>query len=174
MRYALSFFMTVLIDMPWGYDPKDEQGTRVFYFDGDLNKLERKSTPKDMEIFDASTLCFSSVLELPSIDNDLVEVDKFSKKEEVDKFYDLRYNLNEEFSNKILGHSDNIQGGIKLECELTKKRIYCKDQSQCDDPRYLELRENITDRALLLQIDSNKENGMMWGNFGKIYFWITK
>ncbi|WP_301952209.1 DUF1963 domain-containing protein [Campylobacter sp. CCUG 57310] len=33
------------IDMPWGYDPKDKYGKKVFYFDGNLNELERKQTP---------------------------------------------------------------------------------------------------------------------------------
>lgn len=161
------------IDMPWGYDPKDKFGKKVFYFNGDLSELERKQAPENTEIFTATKLSFSSQIELPDYESDLIDNDKFCD-EEIDKIYDMQYEFYKENSNKILGHSNNIQDGMELECELVTNGIYCGDESGYDSPRRFELEKNIANWVLLLQIDSNEETEMMWCDYGKIYLWITK
>ncbi|MCR8632194.1 YwqG family protein [Paenibacillus radicis (ex Xue et al. 2023)] len=37
-----------------------------------------------------------------------------------------------------------------------------------------ELEKGVSDWKLLLQIDSEEEIGMMWGDAGRIYFWIRE
>ena len=37
-----------------------------------------------------------------------------------------------------------------------------------------QLKPNAKDWRLLLQIDSNEENNYMWGDSGRLYFWIRK
>ncbi len=76
--------------MPWGYDPKDKYGKKVFYFDGNLNELERKQAPENTEIFPASKLNFSSQIELPDYESDLIDSEKFYN-EEIDEIYDMFY-----------------------------------------------------------------------------------
>ncbi|MDO5046781.1 YwqG family protein [Campylobacter sp.] len=161
------------IDMPWGYDFKDRYGKKVFYFDGNLSELERKSAPENTEIFDAMKLSFSAEIELPDHESDLIDTDKFND-EETDKIYDIQYEFYEENGDKILGHSNNIQDGMELECELVTNGLYCGDESGYNDPIRFELEKNVANWKLLLQIDSNEENGMMWCDYGKIYLWITK
>jgi uncharacterized protein YwqG len=43
-----------------------------------------------------------------------------------------------------------------------------------DDARRADLQEGITDWRLLLQIDSDDSLGTMWGDAGRIYFWIRE
>ena len=76
--------------------------------------------------------------------------------------------------NKILRHSDNIQGGMELECELVTNSFYCGDDEDYSGPEFEKLRQNIGEWTLPLQIGSNDENEMMWCDYGKIYLWIRK
>jgi uncharacterized protein YwqG len=63
---------------------------------------------------------------------------------------------------------------MELECELVTNGLYCGDPSGYEDPRAKELEPNAKNWRLLLQIDSNDENEMMWGDCGRLYFWIRK
>ena len=75
---------------------------------------------------------------------------------------------------RLLGHPDPIQGDMQLECQLVSHGLYCGDQSGYQDPRAEGLRAGAVDWRLLLQIDSDDDAGMMWGDGGRLYFWIHK
>lgn len=75
-------------------------------------------------------------------------------------------------SHRLLGHPDPIQGDMQLECQLVTNGINCGRASGYNDPRAAELRNGAADWRLLLQIDSQDEAEMMWGDVGRIYFWI--
>ncbi|HUT87622.1 MAG TPA: YwqG family protein [Candidatus Heimdallarchaeota archaeon] len=73
------------------------------------------------------------------------------------------------------GHPDPIQGDMQLDCQLTSHGLYTGDATGYEDPRRAELEKGATDWQLLLQIDSDEDNaGMMWGDMGRLYFWIRK
>jgi uncharacterized protein YwqG len=73
------------------------------------------------------------------------------------------------------GNPQEIQGDMRLECQLVTNGIYCGNQSGYHDPRRLVLEKGATDWRLLLQIDSDKKRlGWMWGDVGRIYFWIRQ
>ncbi|TCD03493.1 DUF1963 domain-containing protein [Pedobacter psychroterrae] len=74
----------------------------------------------------------------------------------------------------LLGQPDVIQNEMELECELVTNGLYCGDPSGYNDPRAEKLRPNAKDWRLLLQIDSNEETEMMWGDVGRLYFWIKE
>ncbi len=63
---------------------------------------------------------------------------------------------------------------MELECELVTNGLYCGDPSGYNDPKAKTLEPNAKKWRLLLQIDSNEENEMMWGDVGRLYFWIKK
>jgi Domain of unknown function (DUF1963) len=56
---------------------------------------------------------------------------------------------------RIFGHPQRIQNSIEAECELTLKRT---------NPVWI----------LLLQLDSDEELGMCWGDVGRLYFMIDR
>ena len=75
---------------------------------------------------------------------------------------------------RVLGHPEPIQGDMQLECQLVAHGLYCGDASGYEDPRAQALEPGATDWRLLLQIDSEEDAGMMWGDSGRIYYWMTR
>ena len=58
--------------------------------------------------------------------------------------------------------------------ELVTNGIYCGDPKGYADPRAKELEKNQTQWRLLLQLDSDEAASMMWGDLGRVYFWIRE
>jgi len=115
-------------------------------------------------------LDFKSTVSLPSWENEFVQQNLSEK--EIDQYL----NLPQDYTiNKLLGYANNIQGEMELECQLVTNGLYCGDPSGFNDPRAKELEKEANDWILLLQIDSdNDKTGMMWGDAGRLYFWIKK
>jgi uncharacterized protein YwqG len=75
---------------------------------------------------------------------------------------------------RLLGHPDSLQGDMQRECQLAANGIYGGDGRSDDDPRVPELLTDSRAWRLLLQIDTDDDAGMMWGDCGCIYFWIRR
>jgi uncharacterized protein YwqG len=73
---------------------------------------------------------------------------------------------------RLLGHPDPVQGDMQVACQLVTNGLYCGDSSGYEDPRAADLRTGAAEWRLLLQIDSQDEAEMMWGDVGRIYYWI--
>lgn len=98
------------------------------------------------------------------------------KEEEFDKFEEIKtaqFQLNHQHQ---LGGFPNPQQRPEMynECQLVSNGIYCGDPSGYKDPRAPDLLKTADDWILLLQIDSDDDTGMMWGDGGMLYFWIKK
>lgn len=63
---------------------------------------------------------------------------------------------------------------MELECQLASNGLYVGNSSGYDDPRRPALEPGAVDWQLLLQIDSDDDVGMMWGDVGMLYFWVRK
>ena len=64
---------------------------------------------------------------------------------------------------------------MELECELVTNGLYCGDETGYNVPKAKGLQKNKDNWTLLLQVDSNyEEAGMIWGDAGRLYFWIKK
>ncbi|MCC6462716.1 MAG: DUF1963 domain-containing protein [Saprospiraceae bacterium] len=167
----LYFFYSAAQEV-WGFDYQDKNKFEVIYWNGDFAELKRLDFPHDLPVSSRYKPCsvgMQSELSLPSYGHDVYE--NFAD-DEVSTFWQEVYedgNLN-----KLLGYSDNIQGEMELECELVTNGLYCGDPSGYNDPRAKALEPNAKNWRLLLQIDSNEENEMMWGDCGRLYFWIKK
>lgn len=75
---------------------------------------------------------------------------------------------------QVLGHPDPIQGDMQLECQLASNGLYCGDLTGYQDPRRAELELNAAQWQLLSQLDSDDQADMMWGDVGRLYFWIRQ
>jgi len=168
----LYFFYTEAQDA-WGFDTKDQNKFKIIYFDEDLTTLKRFDFPVDLENsrFKPCSIEAKQEISLPSYGYGLDEEMSFTD-DEADIYYDKIYEDGN--INKLLGYSDNIQGEMELECELETNGLFCGDPSGYDDPRAKKLEPNAKNWRLLLQIDSNDANEMMWGDCGRLYFWIKK
>jgi uncharacterized protein YwqG len=63
---------------------------------------------------------------------------------------------------------------MDLECQLVSNGIDCGDPSNYESPEVKELDKGRSDWILLLQIDTDDDVKMMWGDGGMLYFWIKK
>ena len=108
--------------------------------------MERKAAPfENNEVFVATSLKFANTTELPDLESDLVGDIKMSD-DEIDAYWQMADDFCEQRSeNKILGHSDNIQGGMELECELVTNGFYCGGDEDYSGPEFEKLWQNIGD-----------------------------
>ncbi len=63
---------------------------------------------------------------------------------------------------------------MELECQLVTNGIWCGDQKGYEDPRVPTLEPGAADWRLLLQLDSDDNPKWMWGDAGRLYFWIRE
>ncbi|WP_298047407.1 YwqG family protein [uncultured Cardiobacterium sp.] len=158
----------------WGFDPKDKSGFKVLYYDGDPAALQPRPAPNSDYTFPAASLNFASRTEIPNWSSWLVRDYNWTD-EESDAWWEYWETWNEDIRHKLLGHSDNIQGDMELECQLVSHGEYCGDSDAYESERGKALAPGAADWILLLQIDSDEDNcNMMWGDSGRLYLWIRK
>ncbi len=63
---------------------------------------------------------------------------------------------------------------MDLECQLVSNGIYLGDSKYIKDPKAKELEKGRDEWVMLLQLDSDDQTEMMWGDVGMLYFWIKK
>jgi uncharacterized protein YwqG len=166
-------------DQPWGFEPADHDGWRVVYFDVPIERLRRMPVPAHAQCVyqpclvrveaedtlpDSSALITEGVLEHMSADFDV--------------YFDLvddRVHAEGDCRHRLLGNPDVIQGEMRFTCQYASNGIYCGDLSAEDDPRARVLAAGVEDWILLLQVDTDDDGpGWMWGDCGRIFFWIRK
>ena len=77
-------------------------------------------------------------------------------------------------AHQVLGHAIPVQGDMQVECQLVTNGLYCGDPSGYGDPRAAALRPGARDWRLLFQLDSDEGAGLMWGDVGRLYFWMRE
>ncbi|MEZ6045236.1 MAG: YwqG family protein [Planctomycetaceae bacterium] len=161
---------------PWGFDPADRGSCRVIYVDGDSANLTPTSPPDDAypeHIEEACRLETSLQLTLPY---DLESIDYPSPR------FDAYLKLTEELHcpdesplHHLFGHPQVIQTPMELECQLASNGINCGTSEGYQSAEAETLTEGAGDWLLLFQIDTDTQGpGWMWGDAGRLYFWIRK
>ncbi len=56
---------------------------------------------------------------------------------------------------------------MRLQCQLASNGV-----TDINDPKAAALSKGARDWQLLLQVDTDEETGMRWGNAGMLYYWI--
>lgn len=174
----LSFFYGIE-SFTWGYDPNDRGSWNVLYTE-DTTRLERREPPDDLEddfIFPAYKLTFEEEISTPSYNSIALEQLKFTD-DEMDRYIEHIEKLEGDDPDsplhQILGHPDPVQNEMQLECQLVSNGIYAGSPEGYQDPRVKDLESGAAKWRLLLQLDSDDKAGFMWGDMGKLYFWIHK
>ena len=157
-RGLLSFFYDADLQ-PWGFDLKDRGSWRV-HFEPDPEAAARRDPPAGLP--DGSL--FPEVpVEMSEVET---QADDDPEEEEEGDFPAPRH--------QILGHPAAIQGDMRLECALVTHGLSTGDGSAYSDPRAKALQATAAQWRLLAQIDSDDAAAMMWGDLGRLYFWITE
>jgi uncharacterized protein YwqG len=188
----LSFFYDAE-QSAWGFDPKDAEGFRTYFFTDTpaLIRLSQPFRPKPVTVaqrlrslfggksqqlsqYSSCRLSFDPFLSLPEQAATAME-DLLSQLEDEQSYASfLESYLGPEPQHQLLGLAQPVQGEMELECQLVTNGLYTGNPSGYRDPRRKTLEGGAIDWMLLLQVDSDDSAGMMWGDLGMLYFWIRR
>lgn len=180
-RGWLLFFYDVE-QQPWGYKPEDLDGAAVRFVDVDVAQLVRREHPVVSDLARPSvphTLAFTAEINMADPWDRLVEDIGQMSNQEADAYNaiaDAVAGGNADGTyHHLLGHPQLIQNDMRGEAQLVANGIDCGGPEGYASPRAMELlRTAGRDWQLLLQLDSNEAGGWMWGDTGRIYFWIRR
>ncbi len=175
-RSGVLYFFYEAKEQKWGFDPKDRDNWEVLYYDGDLDALQPASPPANLpkeSRFRCCRVSFSTEISVPPYESVTVERLRLSDTES-DAYLGLLEALERrEPIHRLLGYPEPIQGDMQQECQLASNGVNTGGVGE-DDARRADLQKGTTDWRLLLQIDSDDSLGTMWGDAGRIYFWIRE
>jgi uncharacterized protein YwqG len=158
----------------WGFDPADRGGWRVLWSEPHI-RLERRPASDGVPANARYRPCqLTPTVELTHASPEEADIERLGMpRDEWFRYAELFDEEDVTPIHRLLGHPQPVQGGMQLECQLVTNGLYCGDASAYQDPRASTLRPGAVDWRLLLQIDSDDEAGMMWGDDGRLYYWIT-
>jgi uncharacterized protein YwqG len=154
----------------WGFDPKDNDHWCAIFHPGSSTDLSKATLPEDLagRSFRECHARFSSQPTLPD------QTPESLLPQDERYFSLLRYLGAYITHHQLLGHESPVQDDVKLECQLVSNGLYCGDPSGYNDPRAHQLRSGAADWLLLLQVDSDDNPQMMWGDLGRLYFCLPR
>lgn len=176
---TLHFFADIL-DQRWGFDPDDKSASAVFYTPG--GPLAPMAPPPELDsgsILPALPIEFNAFYSIPFYRSDAFEAFEIIDESEDDKAY---FELHQAVSDtsgdfcrhQLLGHPFNVQGEMKDTCQLASNGSYCGDTYDYESPHTRHLEAGAKEWRLLLQIDTEEDINLKWGNGGTMYFWIRE
>ena len=173
---GLLLFFYDVEEQPWGFDPEDATGWAVLFvrdpatIDG---FVPAPSALNDDWRLDRHPAEFEAASYPPGPGHDDLEALHLSD-EEQDALDEYCSSLRGDGpAHQVGGYPDAVQdSAMALQCQLVTHGLYCGNESGYDDPRARELAAGASDWRFLFQIDSDDELGTMWGDMGRIYFWV--
>jgi len=135
---------------------------RVLYYEGSTSLLRRTLPPPELPKQERYIECdvgFSMGTTLPPVDSECIEGLGLTR-DERDRYFDVWLKTLSP-GTRLLGHSHPVQDFGWMQ----------RDLRTCDDES-----DNLGAGGwrLLLEVDSDSNAGMMWGDLGMIYYWIRK
>lgn len=175
-----------------GYDPSDRGSCRVIYANCERSALLRTETPSDADpehIAESSRIEASPELTLPYYLPELIPnfeyntaASTFENIENTPEYAAFKKLCDElmpggeqGLHHRLFGYPQIVQNPMEIVCQLASNGVYCGDTEGFSSERRKGLESGAADWRLLLQIDTDEEGpGWMWGDCGKIYFWIKQ
>ena len=148
---------------PWSGRTGSDGGARVIHMGVDPSTATSVAPPEGVTSFNASTLNLSREGTLPSLEYPKLghRLDSAGK----DSYWKVRLSLIEQrqYAGRMLGYPDEIQAPMQRRCHKA-----------AGGPVRASTEEIFDQWLLLMQVDSSYEAGMIWGDMGRLYFWITR
>ena len=174
--HGMLWFFYDASQQTFGDSPTDSGGWRVLFMDGDLSKLQQTSAPAQLPTesrFRACSIKFASEttltqqpeLEIPHLNWSETEQKQYEALLSTFPTADDRAKVH----HRLLGFPDTIQDDMRVQCQLVSNGV-----TNPDDPRAAAQTKGAMDWQLLLQIDSDEQAGMRWGNSGMLYYWLKR
>jgi len=166
-------------NQPWGFH-EDANSWAVLFTDLDLPlQLTANPTNSKQPVLPSNGVQLIEEFTIPaprSIELDAVSIEEGSDK--WDKYFDLRDDLlatnDDRAAHRLFGHPDALQGCMQrtIQFESRGEKLPKGVYSYYEHPRADELIPGAFDWKLLLQIDSDDRLDVMWGDSGKLFFWM--
>ena len=163
-------------DEPWGFDPADHDGWQVIWTgEAAPRPLPRPPGLSGDRVFAPVALSGRRAITYPTTERlDLPpDVGGAFEFEPVQDFMDA--DLGDGPRHQVGGYPSPIQNdGMELEAQLASNGIYVGGPDGYSDARVAALEAGAGDWRLLLQIDSDENAGIMWGDTGTLYAWVRE
>jgi len=176
---GMLYFFYEAEEQPWGFDPQDRGKWKVLFYESfrNLNRINLPHNLPEVSRFKSCALNFELDTTIPPWESIFIQKLNLNR-EERDLYFDLTEKIIElresDIINRLLGYPDQVQGEMQLECQLVSNGLYCGDATGYRDLRAKELEKGAVNWHLLFQLDSIEDAGMMWGDCGRLYFWIEE
>lgn len=168
----LAFFYDAVSQSAWGFAPGDDASWSVIY-SHDVVACVPTSWPDDLSDdgrFRSVALGMAHEIAFPAAES--FDVERLGI-EFPWSTYGRVLGEADDLVSRLLGNPDPVQGDMQVECQLASNGVYCGDGNYLKSPEAQALIPGAGSWRLLLQIDSHEdETGMMWGDVGRLYFWI--
>jgi len=160
----------------WGFDPKDQGSWQVVY--ASSPSTAPRAAPDGLGqdyVYTEKPVAFAPVETYPDWQDVRVESLGLNDRQG-DQYVELCSAVfGDNPAHHLFGYPSPVQGNdMDLECQLVSHGLYCGDASGYEDERAKGLETGRNDWVLLLQLDTDDDVGMMWGDCGMLYFWIRK
>ncbi|HRA07859.1 MAG TPA: YwqG family protein [Propionicimonas sp.] len=168
----LSFFYAAISQEAWGFDPADNGSAVVLYTPSGVDTV-----PADPPVGLAGDGVFKPVALRPEAELTVApwesyDVEQLGMSRDEAFAYSELFWEGDEVIHRLLGHPDPVQGDMQLECQLVTNGLNCGDSTGYNDPRAQALQAGASQWRLLMQVDSQEQAGMMWGDVGRLYYWV--
>ncbi|BCY06821.1 YwqG family protein [Actinoplanes sp. L3-i22] len=172
---VLGFFYD-WIEQRWGFDPAD-----AGYWHVTATPLAAAAPVAGQaeESFTARAVTSALVCTVPGLDEPpvgAVRTDRhwWRRRDPVEDFYDALENDEEIPVHRVFGWPDLVQGPMQLECQLAANGIHHGNPAGVEGARVEELTPGAGDWLLLWQIDTDDTMDWIWGDSGRLYYWIRR
>lgn len=161
----------------WGFDPADKGCSLVAYFP-EGTALSRRALPDDMSDegrFNVAALSFAQKQTMPDPASIWVDALDLTPDDELEISNVLAAYVADTdlLIHQIGGHPLPVQNPMELECQLVAHGIDCGTPDGYASARVEALEPGAANWRCVLQLDSDSELDWMWGDVGRIYFWMT-
>jgi uncharacterized protein YwqG len=157
----------------WGFDPKDRGSWRVL-LQTEIGKPARVPGVRPypscrLQLRETTTLISGYSFDYEKLRPTEAQHEAYGEALEA-----VEAELGDAPLHQLLGNEWPVQGEMEVECQLASNGLHCGDPAAYETRRARTLARSAGQWRLLLQLDTDEKAGMMWGDLGRLYFWITE
>ena len=161
------WFFYELEEQPWGYSPAHRGSFRVLFAEAGT-RTERREAPAGVEVLQGTHVTATQTLSFrtwPELEDD----------EQLDAYESFQDDMAaDDPDHRIGGHPDQIQGDMTRSCALVTQGVYLGGPPDLAPEELERLAARASEWRLLLQLDSDDDLDWMWGDCGRLYWWMRE
>jgi len=157
----------------WGLEGRDAGSAVVIYDTGDQRQaIEPADLPEEAR-FPSYPVLFTTATSLPSESRLGIDWNGLTKAERLAVEAAVEALQPPEPVHQIGGYPHPVQGDdMEARCQSVTEGLHLGDTTSSKKPDGMS--SSAADWRLLLQLDTDDDAGMMWGDTGVLYFWIRE